>query len=174
MSPNSDISSKARLYASSLPRELLSPKGKNIISEDYEDDILPFDLYRGCWGNIEKIIDQINKSYYFGIYDGCLILMRKLIEMLLINTYKEFKIEREIKDSNGLYLELSDIVNNAIHNGTLDLTRNSQENLGPFRERGNFSAHNPFFSATKKDIDQYQYKYRQVVEELMRKAKVIR
>jgi hypothetical protein len=150
-------------------------KPKEVIQTDiYPDDILPFDLYRNRRDNITRIGDQINKAYYFGIYDGCAVLMRRLIEMLLVLSYKEHKIEDEIKDSAGNYVDLSIIVTNAKNNSVLGLTRNAKEYLEPFREKGNWSAHNYFFHARKKDIEPFQPHFRTLVEELLYKAGIIK
>jgi len=132
--------------------------------------MLPFDLYRNTRQNIERVADQINQSFHFGIYDGCAVLMRRLIEMLLILAFKHCGIEGEIRGSDGNYLQVSEIINKAITNPTLDLSRNAKEYLNLFREKGNLSAHNPFHNALKKDLELIQAKLRHLVEELFYKA----
>src|SRR4030042_5788967 len=89
-----------RRFIDSLPREALG-KPKTPPKEDYSDDILPFELYRGTRQNVEKIADQINKSFYNGVYDGASVLMRRLVEMLLILAIKEIEEENTIKDADG-------------------------------------------------------------------------
>jgi hypothetical protein len=156
---------KARRFIDSLPREALGrPK------VDYSDDILPFDLYRGTRQNIEKITDQINKSFYNGIYDGASVLMRRLVEMLLILTFKEIKQEDSIRGSDGNYLQLSPIISQAIQSKQIDLTRNAKEYLGIFKEHGDLSAHNPFYNCRQKDLQNVQHKYRSLIEELFYKS----
>ncbi len=149
------------------PREVIQP-------DDYPDDILPFELYRGKREQVTRICDQINKAYYFGIYDGCAVLMQRLIEMLLVLSYINYKIEDEIKDADGNYKDLSIIVANAKSNKVLGLTRNAKEYLEPFREKGNWSAHNYFFHARQKDIKPFQPHFRTLVEELLYKAGIIK
>jgi hypothetical protein len=140
----------------------------------FSDDMLPFDLYRGTRQNIEKVADQINKSFHFGIYDGCAVLMRRLIEMLLILAFKNYKLEQDIHDANGDYLQLSQIIDKAITDKTLDFSRNAKEYLDPFREKGNLSAHNPFHNARRKDLELMQPKFRHLVEELFYKAGILK
>jgi hypothetical protein len=140
----------------------------------YQDDILPFDLYRGKRENITRIGDQINKAFYFGIYDGCAVLMRRLIEMLLVLAFKWYEIDNEIKGNDGNYKDLSIIINAAKSSPVLGLSQYAKEYLNPFREKGNLSAHNYFYNARKNDIEHYQPHFRALVEELFYKAGIIK
>lgn len=162
-----------RQYLGSLPKDLIG-KSFKVPDHGFTDYILPFDLYKNTRQNVERIADQINKSFYFGIYDGCAVLMRRLIEMLLISAFQEHGIKQEILDSDGFFLPLSAIVKIALGNTELNLTRNARENLGLFVEKGNLSAHNPFYNARKRDIEIAQSKFRQLVEELFYTAKILK
>jgi hypothetical protein len=168
-----NLGHRAKVYIASLPKEILS---KPIPSPDgnFGDAILPFDLYRSTRQNIERVADQINKSFHYGIYDGCAVLMRRLLEMLLILSFKEHRIESEIYGPDGNYVSLSEIINRAITNRVLDLSKNAKEYLDPFREKGNLSAHNHFHNARKKDLELVQPKFRHLVEELFYKAGVLK
>lgn len=146
---------------------------KVLVEEEYNDDILPFDLYRNTRQNIERIADQINKSFYYEIYDGAAILMRRLIEMLLILAFKGIGEEDSIRGSDGNYLQLSEIVNCAVQNRHLDLSRNAKAYLGIFKETGDLSAHNPFHNCRKKDLELIQPKFRSLVEELFYKGGIL-
>ena len=147
--------------------------GKVLVEEEYDDDILPFELYRNTRQNIERIADQINKSFHFEIYDGTAVLMRRLIEMLLILAFKQIGEEDCIRGSDGNYLPLSDIVNCAVQNRHLDLSRNAKGYLGIFKETGDLSAHNPFHNCRKKDLELVRHKFRSLVEELLYKGGIL-
>lgn len=152
-----------RRFIDSLPEEALVKPHKAPLGEEvYTDDIVPFELYRGTRHNIEKIADQINKSFYFGIYDGAAVLMRRLIEMLLILAFKEHKQDAEIRDTDGYYLSLHQIVDKAVQNKELDLTRNTKYYIDLFREKGNLSAHNPFHNSRERDLELVQPKFRHI------------
>lgn len=164
---------KVREFVVSLPYDVLAARIDLSPGDVYTDDILPFELYKDTRQNIERIGDQINKSFYFGIYDGCAVLMRRLMEMLLILSFKEFKIDSEIRDPNGNYLQLSGIISRAVQNTTLDLSHNAKEYLDIFREKGNLSAHNPFHNALQADLERVQPKFRHLVQELFHKAGIL-
>lgn len=159
-----------RKFVDSIPPEV-QVKQKLIVSKtEFSDEILPFELYQNTRQNVEKISNQINKSFCYEVYDGASVLMRRLIEMLLILAFKEINEEANIHDSSSNYLQLNDIINKAIQNRKLDLTRNAKIYLAIFKEHGDLSAHNPFYNCTKKDLLNIQHKFRVLVEELFYKS----
>lgn len=163
-----------RRFIDSLPEGALVKLRRAPPEEVYTDDIVPFELYRGTRQNIERIADQINKSFQFGIYDGAAVLMRRLIEMLLILAFKEHKRDADIHGADGHYLPLHQIVGRAVQSRELDLTRNTKDYLDLFREKGNLSAHNPFHNCRRKDLELAQPKFRHIVEELLYKAGILK
>lgn len=120
--------------------------------------------------NINKLIDQINHCYEYNCYDACAVLMRKLFETVLILAYENLQISNEIRDSSGNYYMLESITNNAKNNSILNLSREPKKSLDKIRDIGNYSAHNIYYNATKKDIDDVNILYRLTMEELYYKA----
>ena len=163
-----------RGFIDSLPEGALAKPRRAPLEGVYTDDIVPFELYRGTRQNIERIADQINKSFHFGIYDGAAVLMRRLIEMLLILAFKEHKQDADIRGMDGHYLPLHQIIDRAVRSKELDLTRNTRDYLDLFREKGNLSAHNPFHNSRRKDLELAQPKFRHIVEELLYKAGILK
>ena len=161
-------------FIASLPDGVAIKPLKAPSREDFSDDILPFELYKGTRQNIGKISDQINKSFYFGVYDGAAVLMRRLVEMLLILTFQVINQEDRIRGSDGNYLQLSQIINEAVQNKDLDLSRNAKTYLGLFKEKGDLSAHNLFHLAFKKDLELLQPRFRHLIQELLHKSGVLK
>jgi len=174
MNEDLDYIRNARRFIDSLPSETVVKPRKAPPEETYTDEILPFDLYRGKRQNIERIADQINKSFFYGIYDGAAVLMRRLVEMLLILSFKEIGREDRIKGSDGNYLQLSQIINEAVQNKALDLSRNAKNYLSLFKEKGDLSAHNPFHLSVKRDLELLQLKYRHLMQELFYKSQILK
>lgn len=171
MNNNNEIFlTRIRNFYSSLPKSVMIGGESDIINGDLSEEILPFELYRVKRENISRIGDQINKSFFFEIFDGCAVLMRRMIEMLLILSFKYHGIEKEIITKEGNYLQLSEIIKIANNNTKLDLTRNSKDYLELLKEQGNLSAHNPFHNARRKDLLNFQPKFRHLIEELLYKA----
>ena len=98
--------------------------------------------------------------------------MRKLTEILLILSYKQCGQEDSIKNTDG-YKPLSEIIDNAVNNKILDFTRGTKGCLRDLKNRGDQSAHNPFYACTQADIDAIKFEFRVAFEELMHKAGIV-
>ncbi len=132
--------------------------------------ILPEVDYQKTRGYIESLSKQINASYGQNIFDGCAVLMRRLVEVLLILSYRHLKLEASIQDRNGNFQMLEGIVNDAKTNSALGLSRNSKNSLDIFRELGNFSAHKIEYTCRREYITPHIQQYRALFGELLHKA----
>ncbi len=142
-----------------------------VISHDL---IITKELYENTRGYIESLSKQINACYENNIFDGCAVLMRRLLEVLLILCYEHLNIENIIQDSNGNYKYLDSIINDAKNNNNLSLSRNTKSCLDGFRKLGNFSAHKIYYNCKKKYIDDVIIDYRATIEELLFKSNLKR
>lgn len=156
-----------KLKVESLRREFpdIDSKSEEIITED---KILPEGLYLRTRGYIENLAKQINASYDHNIFDGCAILMRRLVEVLLFLTYEHLNRLNEIEDTSGTLKNLSTIINHTLSDSVIpSLCRDSRELLDQLRELGNSSAHRITYNAKKGDINPIRQKFRVLVEELL-------
>lgn len=145
----------------------LVEKSEEIVSSD---EVLPEALFVRTRGFIESLAKQINASYEHNIFDGCAVLMRRLIEVLLLLAYQANGIESKIKNSSGDYKVLSKIIGHAATEPVLDLSKNTKSCMDDFRTLGNFSAHQIFYNAKRKDVQKQILRFRAAVEELLYKA----
>lgn len=132
------------------------------------NEVINEERYCGKKTYIDKLIKEINCCYAQHCFNACAVLMRKLFELLLILSYKNLRIDNEIRDGNG-YKMLSKIVSNAKQNTTLALSRN-KDKYDTFRNLGNYSVHNPFFIVTIQEIDLIKLDYKAMMDELYDKA----
>jgi len=141
-------------------------------SQDVIDDgtVLPKLRYEDTRGYIESLAKQINASYERNIFDGCAVLMRRLVEILMIHSYEHLNIADEIKDSSGNYQMLEAIIDKARSNNKLALSRNSKGCIEEFRKLGNFSAHKVYYNCTRAEIKPVILDYRALIEELLYKS----
>lgn len=166
---------KVRLHARAL-NELqerypeLDSESEEVQAADTLDILIPANLLDSPPTYLVRLIQQINASYQHNIFDGCAVLMRRMLEILLIQSYIKLEIDSEIRGANGSYLFLEGISNNAKNNLTLDLSRSSKSNLDAFRTLGNFAAHRIEFSTRKFDIEKIAQEYRATIEELAYKS----
>lgn len=156
---------KLRKFEAEFPQ--LNEENEHVVSVD---TILPTILYSGTRGYIESLAKQINASYEHNIFDGCAVLMRRLLEVMLIHAYQNLTIENAIKDANGEFKQLNSIIAHAITCTPLGLSRNTRDCLDTFRKLGNFSAHRIEYNAKKKDIRDVVLEFRVAIEELLYKA----
>ena len=78
---------------------------------------------------IEKIAAQINGCFQFGFYDAASVLVRRLVETLIIESYETLKRESEIKDGNGNYFMLNELINRTVGQVPLGLGRDAVKAL---------------------------------------------
>ena len=126
--------------------------------------------YKGTRGFIESLAKQINRSYEENIFDGCAVLMRRLLEVMLILAYRKLAIEAAIQEADGSFKMLEGIVNDAKTNSKLGLSRNSKEVLEVFRKLGNFSAHKIEYTCHRLYIQPHIMDYRGIITELLHKS----
>jgi hypothetical protein len=112
---------------------------------------------------------QINASYEHNLFDGGAVLMRRLVEVLLILSYRYLRTEAAIQDNNGNFEMLEKIVNDAKANSTLALSQNGRNSLDTSRGLGNFSAHKIEYTCRREYIAPHIQEYRALVVELLHK-----
>ena len=147
----------------------LSIKSEEIIADD---TVLPEALYLNTRGYLSSVSKQINACFQYHLYDGCAMLMRRLIEMLIILVYKHDKREAEIQDPNGGYQALSYLINYSLSKSVLKLSKDSEGTLDEFRQLGNYSAHGLEYNCRKGDIEKVRIKFRACIEELLYRSGV--
>lgn len=147
----------------------LNTKCEEVVCKDI---IFPKSLYENTRGYIESLAKQINASYENNIFDGCAVLMRRLLEILLIHTYEKYGVENEIKDGNGNYFMLEGISTNAKSNRIIDLSRNTRDSLEKYRKIGNFSAHKIGYICKRIYIEEIMIDFRATIEELLYKSQM--
>jgi hypothetical protein len=129
--------------------------------------VIPFEIVRSTKGYLEKIVHQINGTYGSGWYDACAVMIRRLIETLIIETFEKHKIANNIKGPSGDFLYLSDLINKALNESTWNLSRNSRQSLPKLKDIGDKSAHSRRFNAVRNDIDKAIPDLRVAVQELV-------
>jgi hypothetical protein len=154
---------KTEMDALKVEFPLVDSKSEEIVTDD---TILPESLYHGTRGYIVKLAQQINGCYNNRFYDGCAMLMRRLLELLLVKTYEHLGRRSEIEEGDGLK-QLSFIINHTLSNKVVLFHKDSIEVLDDFRGLGNLSAHRIEFNAKRTEIRKVQLEYRAIVEKLL-------
>lgn len=181
---------KTKLASESMAGFALKPGSRKVIhgwlpadmdgmqpAMDHTTGYLPEAVWRGTRGYIEAVCRQLNGCFRAAYYDAASVMLRRLLETLIIESYEYLKRESEIKDGNGQYLMLRDLAERAcgekIHAG-LNLGRNSKDALKEAKNVGNLSAHSRRYNAVSTDLTKIQSGVRVLVQELIQIANLVK
>ena len=103
-------------------------------------------------GYLVSVGRQMNGAYSMNWYDASAVMMRRLIEIALIEAFEAKGVAAKIKDSSGNYLQLSDLISKALAEPSFSLSRNVKKALPALRDLGHMSAHGRYFTAQKGDV----------------------
>jgi len=112
----------------------------------------------------------MNGSHTMGWYDAAAVMMRRLLEVSIIEAFEAKGIANKIKDASGNYLQVSDLVGAALAETSWSLSRNTKKALPGLRDVGHMSAHGRYFSARKEDLETLRAGCRVVLEEFLHHA----
>lgn len=139
-----------------------------------EEDLFPLAiLVQANRGYLATVGRQMNGCYTKGWYDACAVMMRRLIEISIIEAFEHKVIAQKIKGGDGNYLQLTDLVARALAEPALPLSRNAKKYLPQLRDVGHMSAHGRYFLARREDIERVQQGCRVVVEEFLHHANLL-
>jgi hypothetical protein len=119
-------------------------------------------------GYLPAIGRQMNGCFEQGWYDACAVMMRRLVEISIIEAFEHRGIANKIKDNAGNYLHLSALVDRSMTEPEIPLSRNAKKALPQLRDLGHLSAHGRHYHATKDDIEKVRHGCRIVIEEFLR------
>jgi hypothetical protein len=139
-----------------------------------DDAIFPLSLLTKTGrGYLVQIARQMNGSFALGWYDACAVMMRRLVETSIIEAYEARGLQAKIKNANGDYFQLTELVKHALAEPTFHPSRNTKTHLPQLRDVGHMSAHGRYFTAQKSDIEKVRQGCRVVVEEFLHIAKLL-
>lgn len=111
-----------------------------------------------------------NGCFAAGWFDGAAVMMRRLIEIAIIEAFEGKNIAANIRGADGEYLPLSELVARTLSEPSLTLSRNAKKALPRLRDVGHRSAHGRYYTAKKEDIEAVRDGCRVVVEEMLHHA----
>jgi hypothetical protein len=124
-------------------------------------------------GYIATIGRQMNGCYANGWRDACAVMMRRLLEIVIIEAFEKKGVANKIKDASDNYFHLSQLVDLALTEPAFALSRNTKRALPKLRDAGHLSAHGRYFFAAPEDLEKMQKDCRVVLEEFLHHAGLI-
>lgn len=138
--------------------------------DELTEELFPIEILDNTRGYFENVAKQAILCYQNGMYDACLVMIRKLMEALIIECFEAYKIEAKIKGGDGYYFYLNDLIGLLLAETSWSITRNSQQAFPKIKKFADLSAHNRRFNAKKQDIEQIKDDVRVAIEELVHLA----
>ena len=164
-----DVIGVANRIQADINETILPPaSGKSFSKEG----VIYIALLKDTRGYIEQIGHQINGTYANGWYDACAVMIRRLVETLIIETFESHSIANSIKNPQGDFFFLRDLIFPCITETSWNMSRNAKSALPRLKEVGDKSAHSRRFVAHRQDIDGVIADLRVVVQELLYISKI--
>lgn len=139
-----------------------------------DDGLFPLSiLSQAGRGYLVTVGRQMNGCFSQGWYDASAVMMRRLLEISLIEAFEAKGIAAKIKNAAGDYIQLSDLIALALKENTWTLSRNCKKALPLLRDAGHSSAHGRYYHARREDIDALRAGCRIVIEEFLHHAELL-
>ncbi|MEL7570295.1 MAG: hypothetical protein AAGU14_06995 [Eubacteriaceae bacterium] len=164
-----DIADDIRHIDASLIQEI-APK---LVIGNCNVEIIPLILYKNTRGYLEKLVDQINRTYLYSCFDACALLIRKLIEILIIEIYENSGRILEITFSgNSQLFGLEQLISKVENDPHWKLNRSVITGLEKIKSQGDKAAHYRRYNSSQADLDAIKPYLRDISEELLYISKI--
>lgn len=161
------IKQKNGYVLSRVTKERLADDVSEIIELPVSKELIDLSIFDGAPYYLKAIAKEMIHCYDGGQYNATLVLMRKLVETLIIECFERYGIDDQIKDPNGVFLFLSDLIPKYLASAKWNASRNINSSLTSVKKYGDLSAHNRRFLAKKGDIDIFKFELRQAIQEII-------
>ena len=116
---------------------------------------------------IKEVAAQINVTYQEACFDACSVMVRRLVETLIIETFENQNCLDEIRDPQGNLLTLKALIERLKSTKSFTVARQTKNALPSLKDIGDWSAHNRRHLARKSDLDRQQEKLRLASSDLI-------
>ena len=128
--------------------------------------VLPHSLFKQTRGYLETLVYQINATYEAASYDACAVIIRRLVEVLLIECFDAKGITNKVTNSAGDFFYLQDLIAAALRE-QWNFGRTTRAGLARLKTIGDQSAHSRRYNARREYIDGVIIDLRTICEELL-------
>ena len=141
-----------------LPRKLAEVKeiSKDFLGHsrpDYPKSTIDSALFDHAPGYVKNIVQQINISYSNACYDCAGVMIRRLAETMIVDSFEKNGALEEITDSNVDIFSMTPLIKKLSNTNTFSLSRQTKQAIPHLKDIGDWSAHNRRYRARKSDID---------------------
>lgn len=137
------------------------------IEPEPSNNLFPLSIFDNTRGYLVAFAKEASCSYDYRLYNSCFFMLRKIFETLIIEMFERHGLESTIKNSNGGYLFLSDLITKLVSENSWHLTKIVREDIPKIKKLADSSVHSKRFSAKKSDIDNIKTEIRIILQELI-------
>lgn len=119
------------------------------------EELFSLEVVEGTRRYIENLAVQANGCYQKGWYDACAVMIRRMVEILIVDCFEEHGIASKIEDADGNYCGLAQLIGLFLNDNTWHIPRPVKKHLpklGDLKEIGDTAAHGRHL-VTKKQIE---------------------
>ncbi len=138
----------------------------DLVEIEVSSSVIPFEYVDGSRVYLEQLVKQINGCYDKGFYDGCAVLVRRLVESLIIEVYAHKKMLSAVKSGND-FVGLERLITVIASDASIPCSRSFRENSVKIKDLGDTAAHDRFYVTQKNDIDENKQHIQKVANELL-------
>ena len=110
-------------------------------------------LFENARGYVTNVVEQINISYDNACFDCAAVMIRRLFETLIVDTFEKQNCLSEITTNDGNLLQLKGLIGKLRATPSFLISRQTKEAADHLKDIGDWSAHNRRHRARKSDID---------------------
>jgi len=132
-----------------------------------EAEFIPEEILAGSKGNIQKIAQQACVCFSAEAYDACAVMLRKLLEVLVVEAFEAKGIADRIMEVDGNYSRFSKMISILVSTKETPMGRTSKQHLPQLAEIFNNCAHNSGFFMSRSHLQLLQSQVILAVQELV-------
>lgn len=129
--------------------------------------VIPYHLYRDTRGYITRVANQANCCYEYGCYEACAVMIRRLMEILIIEVFIKKGIENTIKDSDGNLFLLEGLIEKLLNEPKIIISRTTKPAYKKLKTLGDRAAHGRMVITPKSKIDELKNDIFEITTELL-------
>lgn len=137
------------------------------------EDYLPEEFFANLPQPFQVVASEVNTCFRGRLWNGALVLVRRLAETLIIEWYEDSRRAAEITDGQGRYLRFGELVGKVKSGQALRLSQPAIRTLDKIKVLADSAAHNRYFLARQGDLAGMGVEVRVFFEEIAGKVRAL-
>lgn len=131
------------------------------------DNLYPLSIFEKAPSYLNAFAGEASNCYDLGLFNSCLFMLRKICEILIIELFESKRLESKIRNQNGDFFQLADLIKASISEPSWKFSKIVKENLPKIKLLADSSVHSKRFKARRSDIDPIKTDIRIAFEEIL-------